>query len=219
MDEMRQLQRIMTKLMPESLRFVPNASEGGGNKVRPRARAGPACAAEVAAAPVQRGAAVALGAAAAGRIINGQRTRCAHHRKTHIPPQVQALDIKVYLAATLGEAPKPDWGLKAGWGQYLAGACACISMHCIHLGLHSCSCAAAALVPLLVVLLLCLRARAAAARLACELLLALPADAAGAPCLQTCSTGPQSAATSPTSTPWSARTASRGAAGSWHMTS
>jgi hypothetical protein len=36
-------------------------------------------------------------------------------------PQVQADDIKVYIAATLGEAPKPDWGLKNGWGQYLAG--------------------------------------------------------------------------------------------------
>jgi len=35
--------------------------------------------------------------------------------------QIQADDIKVYLAATLGEAPKPDWGLKNGWGQYLAG--------------------------------------------------------------------------------------------------
>jgi hypothetical protein len=35
--------------------------------------------------------------------------------------QVQADDIKVYIAATLGEAPKPDWGLKNGWGQYLAG--------------------------------------------------------------------------------------------------
>jgi len=35
--------------------------------------------------------------------------------------QVQADQIKIYLAATLGDAPKPDWGLKLGWGQYLAG--------------------------------------------------------------------------------------------------
>lgn len=40
--------------------------------------------------------------------------------------QVQADDIKVYLAATLGQAPKPDWGLKNGWGQYLAGERLCI---------------------------------------------------------------------------------------------
>jgi hypothetical protein len=57
--------------------------------------------------------------------------------------QVQADDIKVYIAATLGEAPKPDWGLKNGWGQYLAGelvlCCAvlrclmlcCAVLHCV----------------------------------------------------------------------------------------
>lgn len=42
------------------------------------------------------------------------------------PQQVQADDIKVYLAATLGQAPKPDWGLKNGWGQYLAGERLCV---------------------------------------------------------------------------------------------
>lgn len=65
MDEMRQLQRILTKLLPRSACYMPSGSDGGGNKV-------------------------------------------------------QAEQIKVYLAATLGEAPKPDWGLKNGWGQYLA---------------------------------------------------------------------------------------------------
>eukprot|EP00878_Enallax_costatus_P008988 GHUV01009400.1.p1 GENE.GHUV01009400.1~~GHUV01009400.1.p1 ORF type:complete len:380 (+),score=138.05 GHUV01009400.1:813-1952(+) len=65
MDEMRQLQRILTKLLPRSAIYMPSGSDGGGNKV-------------------------------------------------------QAEQIKVYLTATLGDAPKPDWGLKQGWGQYLA---------------------------------------------------------------------------------------------------
>lgn len=65
MDEMRQLQRILTKLLPHSAVYMPSGSDGGGNKV-------------------------------------------------------QAEQIKVYLATTLGEAPMPDWGLKKGWGQYLA---------------------------------------------------------------------------------------------------
>lgn len=65
MDEMRQLQRILTKLLPRSGVYMPSGTDGGGNKV-------------------------------------------------------QAEQIKVYLAATLGDAPKPDWGLKHGWGQYLA---------------------------------------------------------------------------------------------------
>eukprot|EP00775_Hariotina_reticulata_P002715 gene2715-3012_t len=65
MDEMRQLQRILTKLLPASASYMPAGTDGGGNKV-------------------------------------------------------QADQIKIYLAATLGDAPKPDWGLKLGWGQYLA---------------------------------------------------------------------------------------------------
>ena len=30
--------------------------------------------------------------------------------------------IKSYLEATLGEAPRPSWGVPQGWGNYLAGA-------------------------------------------------------------------------------------------------
>ena len=30
--------------------------------------------------------------------------------------------IKAYLEATLGEAPRPQWGVPDGWGSYLAGA-------------------------------------------------------------------------------------------------
>ena len=31
--------------------------------------------------------------------------------------------IKAYLDATLGEAPRPSWGVPQGWGAYLAGDC------------------------------------------------------------------------------------------------
>jgi hypothetical protein len=33
MDEMRQLQRILTKLLPASASYMPAGTDGGGNKV------------------------------------------------------------------------------------------------------------------------------------------------------------------------------------------
>ena len=69
MDEMRQLVRILAKMMPQSQGHLQVGDEGGGGN----------------------------------RISEDQ--------------------IKHYLAATLGNlAPKPEWGLPQGWGQYLAGA-------------------------------------------------------------------------------------------------
>jgi hypothetical protein len=65
MDEMRQLARILSKLLPSSAHLMPGGTDGGGNKV-------------------------------------------------------QADQIKAYLGAILGDAPKPDWGLRDGWGSYLA---------------------------------------------------------------------------------------------------
>ena len=66
MDEMRQLVRILLKLLPQSAAHVSGtADDGGGN-----------------------------------RLSEDQ--------------------IKAYLAATLGEAPPPPWGLPEGWPSYLA---------------------------------------------------------------------------------------------------
>eukprot|EP00798_Chlamydomonas_sp_ICE-L_P013453 gene13453-19311_t len=68
MDEMRQLVRILVKLVPKSMKFLVKSEEGGsGNRVSEK-------------------------------------------------------QIKEYLKGTLGEAaPKPEWGLPFGSGQYLAG--------------------------------------------------------------------------------------------------
>lgn len=66
MDEMRQLIRILAKMMPTSQSNLLIGDEsGGGNRISEE-------------------------------------------------------QIKRYLDATLGEAPKPAWGLPDGWGQYLA---------------------------------------------------------------------------------------------------
>jgi len=66
MDEMRQLVRILVKLIPHSAQHVAVGDDGGGN-----------------------------------RLAEDQ--------------------IKAYLAATLGDAaPRPQWGLPAGWAHYLA---------------------------------------------------------------------------------------------------
>jgi hypothetical protein len=67
MDEMRQLIRILVKVIPQSLEKIGMAEEGGGGN----------------------------------RISEDQ--------------------IKSYLENTLGEAPRPPWGIPQGWGKYLAG--------------------------------------------------------------------------------------------------
>lgn len=68
MDEMRQLVRILVKIIPHSVTFLASAEEGGG-----------------------------------GNRISEER-------------------IKYFLDCTLGEAPRPSWGVPQGWGEYLAGA-------------------------------------------------------------------------------------------------
>jgi hypothetical protein len=67
MDEMRQLVRILVKIIPHSVGFLASAEEGGG-----------------------------------GNRISEDR-------------------IKFFLDSTLGEAPRPSWGVPQGWGQYLSG--------------------------------------------------------------------------------------------------
>mmetsp|Transcript_6450 Transcript_6450/g.11628 ORF Transcript_6450/g.11628 Transcript_6450/m.11628 type:complete len:351 (-) Transcript_6450:561-1613(-) len=66
MDEMRQLVRILVKIVPQSLPHLATTEDGGGNRISEE-------------------------------------------------------QIKYYLDKTLGHAPRPDWGLPRGWGQYLAG--------------------------------------------------------------------------------------------------
>ena len=68
MDEMRQLVRILVKIIPHSIGFLASAEEGGG-----------------------------------GNRISEER-------------------IKFFLDSTLGEAPRPTWGVPGGWGEYLSGA-------------------------------------------------------------------------------------------------
>lgn len=68
MDEMRQLVRILVKIIPQSVKFIAIADEGGGGN----------------------------------RISEDQ--------------------IKSYLDNTMGDAPRPQWGVPQGWGKYLAGA-------------------------------------------------------------------------------------------------
>ena len=51
--------------------------------------------------------------------------------------------IKSYLDHTLGEAPRPPWGVPGGWGAYLAGECspsaAACSLNMLRLvHVHSC---------------------------------------------------------------------------------
>ncbi len=67
MDEMRQLVRILVKIIPHSVGFLASAEEGGG-----------------------------------GNRISEDR-------------------IKYFLDSTLGEAPRPTWGVPQGWGTYLSG--------------------------------------------------------------------------------------------------
>lgn len=67
MDEMRQLVRILVKIIPHSVKYIAVADEGGGGN----------------------------------RISEDQ--------------------IKSYLDNTMGEAPRPPWGVPEGWGKYLAG--------------------------------------------------------------------------------------------------
>ena len=76
MDEMRQLVRILVKIIPHSVGFLASAEEGGG-----------------------------------GNRISEER-------------------IKYFLDCTLGDAPRPAWGLPNGWGSYLSGA-PC-TLHGIH---------------------------------------------------------------------------------------
>ena len=78
MDEMRQLVRILVKIIPHSITFLASAEEGGG-----------------------------------GNRISEER-------------------IKYFLDCTLGEAPRPSWGVPQGWGEYLAGG------HPIHLHMQAC---------------------------------------------------------------------------------
>eukprot|EP00884_Botryococcus_braunii_P013755 jgi/Botrbrau1/22380/Bobra.0002s0057.1 len=66
MDEMRQLVRILVKIIPHSVKYIAVADEGGGGN----------------------------------RISEEQ--------------------IKSYLDNTMGEAPRPPWGVPEGWGKYLA---------------------------------------------------------------------------------------------------
>ncbi|KAK9842895.1 hypothetical protein WJX74_004055 [Apatococcus lobatus] len=66
MDEMRQLVRILVKLIPHSVDHIATSEEGGGGN----------------------------------RISEEQ--------------------IKVYLDSTLGDAPRPAWGIPNGWGDYVA---------------------------------------------------------------------------------------------------
>ncbi|KAK9820348.1 hypothetical protein WJX72_009310 [[Myrmecia] bisecta] len=67
MDEMRQLVRILVKIIPHSVGFIATSDEGGGGN----------------------------------RISEEQ--------------------IKHYLDYTLGEAPRPAWGVPGGWGEYMSG--------------------------------------------------------------------------------------------------
>ena len=67
MDEMRQLVRILVKVIPQSSAQILSSDEGGGGN----------------------------------RISEEQ--------------------IKSYLENTLGEAPRPSWGVPQGWGGYLSG--------------------------------------------------------------------------------------------------
>lgn len=67
MDEMRQLVRILVKIIPHSVEHLATVEEGGG-----------------------------------GNRISEER-------------------IKSFLDNTLGEAPRPSWGVPHGWGQYLSG--------------------------------------------------------------------------------------------------
>ncbi|KAK9846401.1 hypothetical protein WJX81_003049 [Elliptochloris bilobata] len=66
MDEMRQLVRILVKVIPHSVGLVSLMEEGGGGN----------------------------------RISEEQ--------------------IKLYLSSTLGDAPRPEWGVPGGWGTYLS---------------------------------------------------------------------------------------------------
>ena len=76
MDEMRQLVRILVKLIPHSMHHIATSEEvGGGNRISEE-------------------------------------------------------QIKIYLDSTLGEAPRPTWGIPSGWGDYLAGTgCAVVLAH------------------------------------------------------------------------------------------
>ena len=99
MDEMRQLVRILVKIIPHSVTFLASAEEGGG-----------------------------------GNRISEER-------------------IKYFLDSTLGEAPRPAWGVPQGWGEYLAGEDT-LRLHMdqavlgqllqerlgVHQGLESCAC-------------------------------------------------------------------------------
>ncbi len=78
MDEMRQLVRILVKLIPHSVEHIANSEEGGGGN----------------------------------RISEEQ--------------------IKIYLDSTLGEAPRPTWGIPNGWGDYVAGNA------CLHTSRRKC---------------------------------------------------------------------------------
>ena len=71
MDEMRQLVRILVKIIPHSVGFLSSAEEGGG-----------------------------------GNRISEER-------------------IKYFLDSTLGDAPRPTWGVPQGWGVYLSGTDLC----------------------------------------------------------------------------------------------
>lgn len=66
---MRQLVRILVKIIPHSIAYLAVSDEGGGGN----------------------------------RISEDQ--------------------IKNFLDKTLGEAPRPAWGVPNGWGYYLSGAC------------------------------------------------------------------------------------------------
>lgn len=70
MDEMRQLVRILVKVIPHSSYMITNAEEGGGGN------------------------------------------------------RISERQISAYLDNTLGEAPRPNWGVPNGWGEYLAGGSA-----------------------------------------------------------------------------------------------
>jgi hypothetical protein len=75
MDEMRQLVRILVKIIPHSVGFLASAEEGGG-----------------------------------GNRISEER-------------------IKFFLDCTLGDAPRPAWGVPNGWGTYLSGARCAAALH------------------------------------------------------------------------------------------
>ena len=118
MDEMRQLVRVLVKLMPTSEPLLKTSEADNGGEQ-------PHLLCCTLTFVLRKGRHLCQ----CGLVLSGISTllrSCELHLCCVAGNKITEKDIKQYLEVTLGDAPQPAWGLPDGWDVYLACASAMI---------------------------------------------------------------------------------------------